>query len=116
MPTANIVLDGCWDKVTNTAKGGYHYIAANPYLTISLLAIAGLVVLFLVIIGIVFIAKASEANRVQMPEVEPTPVYKYEDRTVIKTTTTKKPTKPVSKKKSVKKTVKKTTKKTKVSK
>jgi hypothetical protein len=95
MPTDN-VLDGCWDKVANTAQGGYHHIASNPYLTISVLAIAGLVALFLIIVGIVFVSKASQANQIQIPAA---PEYKY---TEIKTTTVK-PAKKKSKKKTTKK-------------
>jgi hypothetical protein len=93
MPTDNIVLDGTWEQIQNTAQGGYHYVASNPYLTISVLAVVGLVVLCLVVLAIVFIAKANQAQQIQLPSQEP--AYKY---TEMKTVVTKKPTKKAKRK------------------
>lgn len=97
MPTNNVdvILDGTWEKMVNTAQGGYHHIASNPYATISLLAVIGLVVLVLVILGIALIAKSNQAQQIKLPPEEPT--YKYETKTVVQTTTSK-PKRSIAKK------------------
>lgn len=93
MPTNNVdvILDGTWEKMVNTAQGGYHHIASNPYATISLLAVIGLVVLVLVILGIALIAKSNQAQQIKLPPEEPT--YKYDVQT-----TTSKPKRSIAKK------------------
>jgi hypothetical protein len=88
MPTDNIVLDGTWEQIQNTAQGGYHYVASNPYLTISLLALAGVVVLVLVAIAIVFVARANQAQEIKLPPQQP--LYKVTTKTVKTVTKSKK--------------------------
>lgn len=102
MPTDN-VLDACWEQVSNTAQGGYHYVASNPYLTITALAIAGIIGVVLIGLGIALVVKSNQAQEIKLPPQEPT--YKYEEKTVVSTVTTK--AKPKRKKKTTKKKSKK---------
>lgn len=100
MPTDNIVLDGTWEQIQNTAQGGYHHIASNPYLMISVLAIGGLIAFVLIVLAIVFITKAFQAQRIELPAT-PEPTYKYTEKTVT-TVVTKPKKKKTTKKKSKK--------------
>ena len=66
--TDNVVEINNWREMSiNTARGGYHYIASNPYLTMGSIAIIAIILLAVVMFFIVLIAKAFNREEIVIP-------------------------------------------------